>query len=142
VCFDPRGSGTLICGPIRTPPQPLVDACSGKAAGDGCALGERRDGGTVDGMCWNGPTGMGPLSCAPVRNPTARLAAACTGLDAGTACTIGERWFARGGTCTAPAGGGAALCLPACPEAPRGFHHGPFWPHEPLVPMLPKDAGP
>jgi hypothetical protein len=128
ICFDPHGSGTLICGPIHTPPQPLVDACTGKAAGDACPLRERRDGGTVDGVCGNGPTGMGPLACGPVRDPSARLAAACTGLDAGTACTIGERRWGLEGTCTAPAGGGAALCLLPCPEVPRRFHHGPWGP--------------
>ena len=141
VCFDPRGSGTLVCAPIHTPPQPLVDACSGKAAGDACPLRERRDGGMVDGVCGNGPTGMSPLACGPVRDPTARLSAACAGLDAGTACAIGERRWGLGGTCTAPAGGGAALCLPACPEVPLRFRHGPRWPHEPPVPMAPRDGG-
>jgi hypothetical protein len=118
TCFDAPGSGTLICGRVREPPQPLIDACSGKAAGATCALGERRDGGTVDGVCSNGPTGVGPLACAPVRNRAARLAAACDGLDAGTACKIGGPFRGFGGTCTASSAGGSALCLPLCRDLP------------------------
>jgi len=147
ACVDPRGSGTLFCGRARTPPQPLIDACGGKTAGDACALGERRDGGTFAGVCGNGPAGAGPLACAPNRDHTAKLAAACTGLDAGTACTLGKGHWDIDGTCTTPAGGGAALCLPACGELRHRFQHHPWWhrdphhPWEPPVPMGGKDAG-
>jgi hypothetical protein len=145
TCFDARGSGTLICGRVRTPPQPLIDACSGKAAGDGCALGERRDGGTFPGVCGNGPTGLGPLACEPSRDPMARLAEACSGLDAGTVCLLGKEQWGVEGTCTAPAGGGTALCIPPCPGPHRGFPHPPphWWPPEPRIPLAGgPDAGP
>ena len=41
VCFATRGSGTLVGGRVRVPPQPLVDACSRKSAGKACDLGAR-----------------------------------------------------------------------------------------------------
>jgi len=118
TCFDAPRSGTLICGRVREPPQTRIDACTGKAAGVTCTLGERHDGGIVDGLCSNGPTGVGPLACAPVRDPGARLTAACDGLDAGTACRLGGPFRAIGGTCTASAGGGSPLCLPLCRDLP------------------------
>jgi hypothetical protein len=118
TCFDAPGSGTLTCGRVREPPQPLIDACTGKAAGITCTLGERHDGGTVDGVCSNGPTGVGPLACAPVRDRTTRLAATCDGVDAGMACRIGGRAWAIDGTCTGAADGGAPLCLPPCRDLP------------------------
>lgn len=147
VCFAARGSGTLVCGRVRVPPQPLVDACSGKLAGAACDLGTGGDGGAVTGVCGNGTTGKGPLACAPVRDPSARLAAACSGLSVGAACTLGGGRFSIGGTCSAPASGGAPLCLVACPERP--FRMAPIplpsgqsrHPTEPLPPYIPGTTG-
>jgi len=137
-CVDRPGSATLICGRVRMPPQPLVDACDGKTAGDGCIFGGHHDGGIFTGVCGNGPTGQGPLACAPSQDSSPRPAAACKGLDAGTACSVGQAPWQVEGACTTPAGGGAALCLPPCPEPGyrfRRLRHGPF-PPGPPGPML------
>jgi len=136
TCFALPGSGTLICGRVRMPPQPLVDACSGKAAGDGCSFGGRHDAGVISGVCGNGPTGQGPLACAPSHEPGARLAAACDGLDAGVPCFLGKGQWGIEGECTAPAGGGAAVCLPPCPEPGHQFRRFPHLPQEPMGPTL------
>jgi hypothetical protein len=147
VCFGARGSGTLVCGRVRAPPQPLVDACSGKSAGAACDLGTATGGGAITGACGNGPTGKGPLACAWVRDPSARAAAACTGLPVGTACALGGGRLSFGGTCTAPASGGAPLCLVACrvrsfPMAPIPLPSGPSrHPTEPVPPYVPGTTG-
>jgi hypothetical protein len=54
----------LVCQP--PPPQTLIDACTGKAAGDACSatLGDR----TFTGACENAPDGT-TLACAPQRQP-------------------------------------------------------------------------
>jgi len=131
-CVDPRGTGTLICFRVPTPPQPLVEACAGKATGDACEFGERRDGGTFTGVCANGPAGLGPLACKPAHVPADRLAAACEGIDAGSACMLGRWAWSIEGTCTSPAAGGAALCLPPCPSPGHRFHRIPREPHLPI----------
>jgi len=148
TCFDFHATTTLICGRVRTPPQPFVDACTGKTAGDGCTIAKHHDAGVISGVCGNGPTGQGPLACGPSHDRTdrreARLEAACDGLDAGTTCALGKGFWSVGGTCTTPAGGGAALCLAPCPELRHKFPfggHDPRMPWEPPVPMIPHDGG-
>ncbi len=147
ACFPVGGSGTLVCGRVRVPPQPLVDACSGKSAGASCDLAPRADGSTVSGVCGNGVTGKGPLACGPVHDPSVRLATACTGLSVGASCTLGGGRFSVGGTCTAPATGGAPLCLAACPERPLRMGAIPVpggssrHPTEPLPPYVPGSSG-
>jgi len=147
ACFPVGGAGTLVCGRVRVPPQPLVEACGGKSAGAGCDLATRADGGTVSGVCGNGVTGKSALACGPVHDPSVRLAAACTGLSAGASCTLGGPRFSIGGTCTAPVSGGAPLCLVACPERPLRMGGLPLpggssrHPTEPLAPYVPGSSG-
>jgi len=145
-CVDAPFSQTLVCAPVRTPPEPAVEACSGLDAGQDCSISigghwgfghwDKMDAGTItiNGSCSNGPADAGPLACAPVRDHTSVLTSACSGLDAGASCTLGhKRWMwgeGPSGTCVVPAGGGQEVCLIPCGELKgHGFGkpHGWGW---------------
>ena len=63
--------GTPACRPSRPPPQgpppEAIEACSGYAEGEACAV--TLGGNTLDGVCEKGPRGGEPLACRPNRPP-------------------------------------------------------------------------
>jgi hypothetical protein len=91
-----------VTGPLRCAPSPgMLDACSGKASGDGCALSGKRDGGwSLPGSCRSTFDGAG-LACVPTPpGPPGFLANACSGKAAGGACTVtGPAGNTFDGTC-------------------------------------------
>jgi hypothetical protein len=82
--------GGLATGPLRcAPSEGMLDACSGKASGDGCALFGKRDGGwSLPGSCRSTFDGSG-LACVPTPpGPPSFLVNACSGKASGGACTV------------------------------------------------------
>ena len=63
--------GTLACRPSRPPPHgpppEALQACSGYAEGEACAV--TLGGNTLDGVCEKWPDGGEPLACRPNRPP-------------------------------------------------------------------------
>ena len=142
--FD--GTGVACVPNPPAPPAALTGPCGGKASGDACTV-QGPFGGSFDGTCFALP-GSGTLICGRVRMPPQPLVDACSGKAAGDGCSFGGRhdagvpcFLGKGrwgieGECTAPAGGGAAVCLPPCPEPGHQFRRFPHLPQEPMGPTL------
>jgi hypothetical protein len=117
---DDAGARTAQTGAaLRCAPSTgMLDACSGKTAGEVCALSGKRDGGwSFPGSCRSTLDGTG-LACVPTPPPPpATLVAACTGQTAGASC---QATFPSGksfdGMCTTGRGGSTLFC---------GRPHGP-----------------
>lgn len=107
----PPDHNILVCQP--PPPQALIDACAGKAAGDACAvtLGDR----SFTGTCATAPDGT-TLACMPPREESEQSprVTACTGMAAGASCTVSGDHRPRHGTCR-PNDEGVLACLPPAP---------------------------
>ena len=106
----PDHAGVLICQP--PPALALIDACSGKAAGDTCSatLGDRSFRGTC-GFAADGTT----LACMPL--PQTRLlprVVACAGMARGSLCTLRLDDRMQRGLCR-PNDEGVLACLPPAP---------------------------
>jgi hypothetical protein len=94
--------GGWATGPLRcAPSEGMLDACSGKASGDACALSGKRDGGwSLPGSCRATFDGSG-LACVPTPpGPPGFLVNACSGKASGGACTAtGPSGRTLDGTC-------------------------------------------
>jgi hypothetical protein len=84
------GDGGLATGPLRcAPSEGMLDACSGKASGQPCALSPQPDGGwSLPGSCRTTLDGTA-LACVPTPpGPPSFLVNACSGKAAGGVCTV------------------------------------------------------
>ena len=102
-----------LAGPLRCAPSAgMLDACSGKASGDTCALSGKRDGGwTLPGSCRSTLDGAG-LACVPTPpGPPSFLVNACSGKATGGACTVtGPAGRTFDGTCRTERTNGTLFC--------------------------------
>jgi hypothetical protein len=111
----PRDAGASLAamGPLRcAPSEGMLDACSGKAGGDACALSGRRDGGwSLPGSCRSTLDGAG-LACVPTPpGPPSFLVNACSGKASGGACTVtGPAGHTFDGTCRTGRANGTLFC--------------------------------
>lgn len=100
-------SGTLLCAPAEA----QLAACTGKAAGDACALTPPGGAPEVAGTCRNTIDGAA-VACAP--NPPAppqELVDACAGKAAGVTCQVSEAFGnARDGVCVTARDGATLVC--------------------------------
>ncbi len=123
TCHPTLDGTQMACLPNPpAPPADLVDACSGKGAGDACTA-PGKFGDTFQGTCLTA-LGTTTLFCRHVHSPPAAAVTACANADAGDACTRPGRWGwdagARPGVCsTGPADAGPLACVGVHPsEAP------------------------
>ena len=96
-------------------PPDAIAACSGKTAGDTCAVTHEEHG--FSGTC--AATPKGDLACRPpaAPPPPPPAVAACAGKSAGDACQLSGDGNSRDGTCKA-FGTGAVACVPNPPPPP------------------------
>ena len=96
------GGSSVATGPLKcAPSEGMLNACSGKATGDACALSGKRDGGfSLPGSCRTTLDGSG-LACVPTPpGPPSFLVNACSGKAAGGACSAtGPSGRTLDGTC-------------------------------------------
>ena len=92
----------------------MVDACSGKAAGDACSYSDGDADDPDTGTCaLSGAT----LVCRHTHPPPQEAVDACSGLTAGAACTLPGRRADAGGIAGACASvSGTLACEPARPD--------------------------
>jgi len=107
-------AGTMTAtGPLRCAASPgMLDACSGKALGDGCSLSGMHDGGwSFPGSCRSTFDGTG-LACVPTPpGPPSFLVNACSGQSAGASCKVtGPYGRSFEGTCITGRANGALFC--------------------------------
>lgn len=127
VCVTARDGATLVCGRVHEPPKAAVDACASLAAGAACSLPNHSGKSPLTGVCSQGPAGTGALACTPAQEINPPWQKACEGKDAGAACSLGRAPHGAGGTCVAPAAGGANVCVLPCASLRGSFecgHHG------------------
>jgi hypothetical protein len=111
---DGDADDVLACVPpsIVLPPGPPADACSGKGAGDSCAI--TINGNTLNGVCHQFPNG-GPLVCLPPPPaPPQQTLDACAGHSLGDACSVTFREHTVTGACQPLPDRSALVCAPIC----------------------------
>lgn len=123
TCRATLDGASVACAPNPpAPPQPLVDACSGKVLGDACSVSEPF-GGERTGACVTARDGA-TLVCGRVHTPPQVAIDACATLAAGDACTMASPRAATEtvtGVCSmGPASTGPLACAPAQELLPRG----------------------
>jgi hypothetical protein len=114
------GGSSMATGPLRcAPSEGMLNACSGKATGDACALSGKRDGGfSLPGSCRTTLDGAG-LACVPTPpGPPGFLVNACSGKAAGGACSAtGPSGRTLAGTCRTERASTVVFCGRTPPAA-------------------------
>ncbi len=103
-----QSAGALRCAPSAG----MLDACSGKADGDACALSGKRDGGlSFPGSCRSTLDGTG-VACVPnLPPPPGFLVNACSGKPSGATCAAaGPAGHRFEGSCIVARGSGTLFC--------------------------------
>jgi hypothetical protein len=116
-CATLPGHTVLVCLP--PPPQVLVDACTGKIAGDSCtvSLGDHMDDEDhmFTGVCTTAPDGTTLACLPPPRLPEqSPRVTVCSGKPAGTLCSVMLGHKTQSGICR-PNDEGDLACLPPAP---------------------------
>ena len=115
TCRATLDGAPVACAPIpRGPPAELVEACTGKAAGDACAV-TAPDGEAHAGVCMTAHDGA-TLVCGRQHVPPQAAIDACAAFVAGDACTMPNRdgTGTVTGVCSlGPASTGPLACFPA-----------------------------
>lgn len=118
ACVTSLDGATLACAPTPPgPPQALVDACTGLAAGAACTATEP-DGDSHTGVCVTARDGS-TLICGRAHTPPQVAIDACASLAAGDSCTMARSLpdhasaMATGVCSLGPDSTGVLACAPA-----------------------------